>query len=322
MKSIPKYIKVLLQILVTVVIFTYIFVKFDINFYYAFANCSWWYLVLACCIRLFVSPLLYINRWKTFLKYSGIDESFFTLLKISMMSAFAGIALPSSQGADVVRMVMIEQKHHGEELKSTSSSTVIMERLIGFVIWALLGLIFSCVMNYPSKGKVVFIIALINVAIWSALFVLTNKSCYAFIQKFLSHWKYLDRVGSFLDKTYYSMVSFPYRKVLFSTICLILLLQLCSIAIVYCVFLAFGVDLPFTQHLAFYPIIGILSMIPVSISGLGLREGFFVSFYSLVGVTPEIAVTVSLVNYMIETLLVAILGGILYGLKAIGIVKV
>ena len=122
-------------------------------------------------------------------------------------------------------------------------------------------------------------------------------------------------------KTYYTFVNYPYRKVLASSILLILSLQIITVIIVYLVFLAFGVDIPFSQHLVFYPIISILSIIPISISGLGVREGFFVYFYSLIGVSADIAVSVSLINYCIEILLMAIMGGIIYIFDSIIIKK-
>ena len=305
-----KTVKLLLRLAVSVGVFVFIFFKFDLNFRNLFVLCNYRFLLLACAVRMFISPIISMNRWRTFLRYSGIEESFFSLLKISMMSSFLGIVLPSSQGQDVMRMILIEKKHPNKTI--TSSSTVVVERIVGFVILAFTGLVFSLVMGFPDKWKIVALIGTINLALWLLILIFTNGRIYNRINTWLDQKIKKGRVLSFADRLYYSLSHFPYSNTILVTGLLILLYQLSTVVVVYMVFFSFGVNLPFAQHLAFYPIIAILSIIPVSISGFGLREGFFVTFYSLVGVSPEIAVSVSLVNYCIEVLLYALFGGVIY----------
>ena len=48
-----------------------------------------------------------------------------------------------------------------------------------------------------------------------------------------------------------------------------------------------------------YVLIGrIFSMLPISISGLGVREGAFVLFFGLIGIKPEVATAISLSWFM------------------------
>jgi glycosyltransferase 2 family protein len=65
------------------------------------------------------------------------------------------------------------------------------------------------------------------------------------------------------------------------------------------------------QNLLLYPLIGLLTVVPVTVSGFGVREGAFVFFYSLVGVPSEVAVGVSLLNYLLVIGVPALLGGLL-----------
>ena len=323
MKNIKKYIKIILQSLVSVIAFYYLFNKFNIDLISTLRNNNIWFILLACAIRIFISPLIYVNRWKLFLENIGVQENFWSLLKISMMSSFFGLVLPSSQGADAVRMYLIEQRHPEiREQKKAASSTILIERMIGFILLALLSLIFSLLLEYPNKKEVTTLIFVINCSLWLIVFILTNKQCYTLFSRYAYKINKFHKVVFFIDKIYCSLTTFPYRKVLFSSIILIMLFQLCTVLIVYLVFLSFGVTLQMSQHLAFYPIISILSIIPITISGLGLRESFFVSFYSLLGVEPSIAVSVSLINYLIETIMFALFGGVVYALKSLNIIKV
>lgn len=320
---IKHIIKTLLQLLLTLTIFVYITYKFDINIVDILEKLDVKYLIIAILIRVFIMPVISINRWKLFLKYSGVNESFFMLLKISLVSSFFGIILPSSQGTDIMRMVMIEKrcKEKNVKINSTSSATVLIERMIGFVLLALIGFIASVIIDYPNKLYVTGLIGCINLFLFLIIIVVTNKRIYFFTKGILEKIKIMRNIINYVDKLYYSIIIFPFKKILFSSVCLILLFQLCTILVAFCIFKAFSVDLTFIQHLAFYPLITILSVIPISISGLGLREGFFVYFYNSVGILPSISVTVSLINYFIEVLLYALIGGFVYLLQTFKIIK-
>jgi len=308
-----KHWKTAVKLVITAAIFYLIFRKFDIKLAGLFNSIQWFpYIFAALFIRLILMPFISVNRWKLFLLHSGIEERFFTLTKISFLASFYGIVLPSSQGGDMMRMYLIEKKHGHIQQKITPSSSVLIERMIGFVLLALIGLISSILIpNYEHKEKIIILISTINLLVFLLIFILTNKWFYSIFSKLLSRINVLKSIMGFIEKTHFSMVTFPYKKVLLPSVFLILSLQFCTIFIVFLVFLSFGVDLPFYQHISFYPIICILSIVPIAISGLGLREGFFIYFYTLVGISPEIAVGVSLTNYAVQTLSSASVGGII-----------
>ena len=308
-----KYTRIVLQLLITVGVFVFLFTKFQLNLLSTLASINLWWLLLVIVLRFVVAALIYINRWKLFLSYFSIEESFWSLLVISLKSAFLGVALPSSQGADMARMYFIERRHHGASLDSTASSTVLIERGVGVILFSFLGLIAALFCDFPKRGMVLMFMLAINVVLWLAILVLTNWLCYRFAMHHLSKMRFLRRVAEFVSKTYHSLLRFPYRRLIGSSLVLLLLFQVNTVLILYCIFLAFGVNqIPLVQHFAFYPVIGMLAAIPISISGLGVREGFFVYFYSLVGVVAGTAVSISLVNYFVEILLPAILGGLVF----------
>lgn len=313
MKRIKKYIK----FFITVGIFVFLYYKFDVKFENIISDIKiWQFILLGIFCRLVVIQSIAMNRWKIFLENCGVKETLWTLTKISFVSSFMGVVLPSSQGGDVMRMYWIEKRNaFSKEQKSTASSSVLIERMIGFVILAAIGLI-NCLLlpEFEQKSRIVFVILFINVALWSAIFILTNKWCYEALSALLQKIPKFTKVLGFFEKTHKSLVTFPYRKVLFASVMLISALQLTTIFILFCVFQAFDVSVPFYYHLAFYPVIAILSIVPISISGLGLREGFFVFFYSLLGVSADICVKVSLVNYCTEVLSAVFVGGIIYTL--------
>lgn len=318
-----KKIKTGIKLIVTVLIFIFLIRKFNLNFSDILNGVVFLhYIIIAIFIRLIIIQLIAMNRWKLFLSQSGINESIWALTKMSLVSSFMGIFLPS-QGGDIMRMYIIEKRHKNKLKDKTPSSSVIIERMIGFILLALIGLISSIfVPNLPNKKNVLFIIGTINVFLFLIVLFLLNKKCYLLLSSILKKSKVMKNVLSFIEKTHYSLLTFPYKKILIPSVLLILSLQLCTIIIVNLVFLSFDINLPFYQHMAIYPTICILSIIPISISGLGIREGFFVYFYSILGIAPTICIGVSLINYVVETFIPACIGGVLYFLNNIGLLKI
>lgn len=307
--------KKLIKILITIIIFVILYYKFNIKFTSIFSDIkNWTFIFIGLFCRLVVVQGLAMNRWHIFLKYSGVNESIKTLTKISFLSSFLGVILPSSQGGDIMRMYIIEKRHSfSAEQKNTVSSSVIIERMIGFILLAGIGLICSLLTpNFPYKDRIIFIIFMINVLLWIVVFFLTNKKAYKILASKLDRIKHMKSFLLFLEKTHHSLVVFPYKKVIVPSVLLIGALQFTTIFILYLVFLAFDIHIPLYYHMALYPIIAILSIIPVSISGLGLREGFFIFFYSTINVIPDMAVKISLINYTIEVLSAVCMGGIIF----------
>ena len=55
---------------------------------------------------------------------------------------------------------------------------------------------------------------------------------------------------------------------------------------------------PFVSVLCFVPVVSIISLIPVTISGIGLREGAFVVLFGLIGIVPDKAMTLSIIWFI------------------------
>ncbi len=65
---------------------------------------------------------------------------------------------------------------------------------------------------------------------------------------------------------------------------------------------AFGLHVPFVYFLVIVPTIFLLIMLPISIGGLGVREAAYVYLFGLVGVAPEAALGLAIVNYLLRLL--------------------
>ena len=270
------------------------------------------WLLAACAIPFTIIPLVSVNRWKLFLAQMGIHERFWPLWKINLMAMFQGLVLPSSQGFDVLRMWHLAKRHPGCSAKATGS--VLIERIFGmwvFCAMAVAGLFFAWP-HLDDPRPVAIAVGTFAAAVAGGSCLLLNRRLYALYAKRIPDTPRWGKVAKFLRDTHESLVEFSFRKVFFSSIVYISLFQLATILAGWFLFRACGQPVPFGIHLAFYPVIVTFAMLPVTIGGFGLREGGFAYFYPLVGVPADIAIAVSVLNYLVLNLLPAPLGGVLW----------
>jgi uncharacterized membrane protein YbhN (UPF0104 family) len=90
--------------------------------------------------------------------------------------------------------------------------------------------------------------------------------------------------------------------------------HLIVVSITHLIFIAMGVHVPFAYCLLFIPIISAVQMLPVSVSGFGVREGAYVYFFGSVGVTGAQAIASSLVFWILVAL-VSLAGGAAFALR-------
>ncbi len=90
-----------------------------------------------------------------------------------------------------------------------------------------------------------------------------------------------------------------------------LIIQMLAISVTWVMAEGLRIDVPLLYFLVFVPVITLISMIPVSLNGMGLREYAFMSLFSAVGVSPSSCVALGLLSSAI-IILSAIPGGVIY----------
>ena len=76
----------------------------------------------------------------------------------------------------------------------------------------------------------------------------------------------------------------------------------------YFVGLSLGIDLPFIFYLAILPIGTLITLIPISINGLGTREATLISLFALFGIESAKVFSMSIVSLIIAGIIPAIIG--------------
>jgi len=229
------------------------------------------WLLIACAFTAFLGYILAGFRWHLFMRAHGLRVSLSDSLLAMFAGLFIGNFLPAGAGVDVVRGAWIVRKH--AQLAKVSAS-IVADRLTGFIILAFTAL--AAVWVHSRLRVPVAVLALI----------LLGGTILAFTDPFISlaektvgriRWLRLgERAMSF-----FRAFHFYGRRpgLLFVTFFLALALQVVFALIGHMVSGALGYWPPLWASLIFVPTVNLLSMLPVSVSGFGVREGAFLFLF-------------------------------------------
>jgi uncharacterized protein (TIRG00374 family) len=252
---------------------------------------------------------VFAYRWKITLVVSRIETSFLTLVKFYFVGAFFNLFLPTALGGDVVRGYDLAI-YSGKRMGAVAS--VLVERIVGFFALACIALLAlllgSGEINDTTVTTIVLIVCLGFFALTVVLFnVKVMKRLFGMF-KFAKPWN----LGERLDRMYDSLRAFTAHKaLLWQCFALSIICQTLAILAAYSLALAIDLKLAPVYFFMVLPMIWIITMVPLSINGLGLREGAFVFFFTKVGVSDSDALLLSLLN-LSQMMVLGLMGGIAY----------
>ena len=247
--------------------------------------------VVACAALFLSGCLVSVWRWQIFVPEFG----FFALLRYSFIGQLYSVILPGQVAGEVVKAYRIAR---GQSEKARVAASVLIDRVIGTL--ALLSL--GCIGLWLSPRSVSAILSLSFLAaialICASLIGLRMPVLYSYATSVLERLK---GYGPRSTRVAGSIANFfgiwrEYGRVpvrLFASFGLGLVFQFLAVAI-YAVFAhALGIEVALTDWLWITAIVSLAVILPVSIAGIGLREGALVGTLGYLGVQGERALALS-----------------------------
>lgn len=262
------------------------------------------YLLAAWGLYLF-SMVLRAYRWQVLLVIQHLKARLSKLVSLYFIGTFFNTVLPTGIGGDVVRMYELS-KHSSQGTESVS--TVLVDRLCGFVvlfIMASLALPFSYHLIPRVVSAIILVITAITMlGIWLAL----NDALWKWLQGLpLLSWALEKRRAQEFRRSIRAYRTPAIFRALLASLAFNVLLMVLN----FLVALAYGIRISPWYFLVFVPIISFLLTLPVSLSGLGVREGGYILLFAQAGVPSSLALAMSLSIYAM-TVATGLVGGVLY----------
>jgi len=260
-------------------------------------------------IIFFLIYFLGFLRWRMLVIASGIRIPLLKLVSSFSGGVFFSIFLPSTIGGDVVRTADLAQ--HSQKAKEVIA-TVFLDRLSGYIGMAIVLIPALFLGKNLIHDKVVFSsVSVIIIILVAILLVLFNNFIYTRMNMFLSA-PGAGRIRETIKEMHQEIYLFRDRKkVVLYNLILSVIIQIISPLSVYFIALSLNININPLLFFIFIPVIGAITLIPISIGGLGLREGLFVVYFAKAGVIKQLALAMSLLSFSF-ILIYGAIGGLIY----------
>ncbi|MEH1860696.1 MAG: lysylphosphatidylglycerol synthase transmembrane domain-containing protein [Nostoc sp.] len=240
-------------------------------------------------------------RWQIVLRASGYVISISSLLSSYFAGMFVSVFLPGAYGGDIYRVYRISRKIKDPEVAIAS---VFLERFAGLgsiFALALLGLPPACIII--GRWDII-LLSFVSLGVISGGFVLiASPKLLIWAEPILNKLR-LNRIAARITKIQIVVRKFlQHRQSLILAMVISLTVQFAIIYYQYLLAQQLQIPISFLTLLVFTPISVVITLLPISLGGLGVQEGLWVYLFSRVGLTADQAVLLSLTFTMLGWIL-------------------
>lgn len=277
-----------------------------------------WILGLVLFITLF-SFMFSALRWKFILADNHIHFSNWQAYKGYLIGLFYSVFLPGVLGGDPIRIAICVQNTRCSI--ATSAAAVLLERAGGLVSLLCILLIMtvispssvSTLLTFDDTRGLSVIGGIGLIMVFSVIG--TRRIWIKWIPK-ESKTGFWSSILKFIH-TFTNTLSTLSDKTLWLVLLLSILFQVFDISTTYLISRAIGLHVPYSAFFVIIPLIYLILVIPISLGGLGLREGSLVFLLSRFGAPETTAVLLSFLIYF-NRMLIGCVGGLI---QLIGTIK-
>lgn len=251
-------------------------------------------------------------RWQVLLSAHDVHVPVNHLFSFYLVGMFFNNFLPTSIGGDVVKGYDL-YRHSGRGKEAVT--TVLLERYTGLVALIIIGLTALLIgyQYFPDPATAILLSGIAAAFICGTLVVISRYSrtlCLRTIRRFN-----LQRLARAIYKIYRPFERYKTHKGIFLYSILISFgIQILNILVYILLADALNISIPGGYFFLFFPIVTIISMLPLSINGLGIRDGLMVYLFSKIEVPMNHALSLSLSWFFIVTC-ISLLGGLIFATR-------
>ena len=281
--------------LVTICLIAYLMIKLDINLILSTISSMNLVLILVTLPLIVLMYGIRTVKWQLLLETIDIRISFWKALKIFLIGTFYGSLTPGRAG-ELSRSLFLAEE------KSKTIPTVIFDRIID--VFCLLLLSVASVVLYFNNDILIYLIIVLSLFFIIGTVILVNEKSVKLIYKLI-------KVKDEQARTYSKNMSIllKNKKVILITSCMTLFYYAINILVFW--LLLKSIDLGIKDIVAVsLPVIVILANIPVSISGIGVRELVSVMIFKFMNEQAAYGFAASMILYLLTTLAPGLVGSI------------
>jgi uncharacterized protein (TIRG00374 family) len=287
-------------------LFVYVLMLIDFSEFWKLLQRGDWRFVVLSVVIVILDRIWMGWKWHILLKAQSVTVSVWECVRAYYVASFVSLALPSSVGGDLVRLMNLSVPK-GQREKVAAS--IVVEKMLA--VFALCALVIPCLfllIRTTHFCPQYYFIAAAGIVMAGVLLFLFSLRSPAFKKVLTFEGKFFNLFSRLLS-SYQQFQNLKKAMLLFF---------ICSffeqwVPFVFNYVLAIGFHLPGTAFTYFMivPLIYFVVRIPISVDGIGVLEAMFVFLFPLVGIPKTDALLLALVGRFSITL-AHLLGGVFY----------
>jgi len=264
-------------------------------------------------LMVFISLFIAAYQMKLLTDKQGMSLSLRNIFEINIITRFYSLFLPGSLSGGVIKWYKLSKF---DNKPAQALISLAFNRLIGTIMLVLLGILFWAFdVPFGSDYMIVLLLIAVLIGLLVTHFLVFDETLFSLLHARLSRvdLSFVPRLlRNKVNKLLHSITQYHTlsRGLLVYIYSLNLIGHLLGILSFYLFALSLGIDLSFINVGWIRSIILIITMLPVSISGLGVREGALIILLHPYGISATDAVALSFLLFT-RTIMVGGVGGLL-----------
>jgi uncharacterized membrane protein YbhN (UPF0104 family) len=310
MKKAKPLIILLLKVVVSGGLLAYLLSRIHPErFLQTFATAKFSYIGLAMLVYLVTQGFSAV-RWTALARPLGIKTPFKAMLRYYLIGMFFNLFAPGTVGGDVSRVYYLvrdeEMRAQGHSVTTVHATmSVLMDRAIGMVVLVWLGaaglLLFPdyAVPHTARVATFLLSLGLLLGALFTPLLrrLLPEDGHHLLVKLRLMFRSYRTHWRALLEAALLSLV-----------------VHLIQAWIHVLMGRALDLNVPYSFAIIVYPLVGTFAAIPISLNGLGLREGGYIFLLAVIGIGNEKGIAFGLLLFLVVAL-DSLIGGLVFLLQ-------
>lgn len=260
----------------------------------------------------FISSCLGTLQWHILLRAGGIRLTGAKTFRLYFVGLFFNNFFPTNVGGDAMKIFDVARS--GNDPHQVFAITL-LDRIIGISGLCILALTASLLLlRVKTLYNLPFYILIFVGCIAPILLLTLNRRLSRAVRLFFSKLNVL-RLGERFDRVFNHLGGFrEFRSLMLHVLLLAFVVQFLRVATHVLVGRALGVELTVATVLSFYvfiPLLGLVMVLPISLNGLGVREGTGILLFTTVGLSSEQALLLEFITYVVMVV-VSLTGGVFF----------
>lgn len=304
----PSWRKVTIRLIVSAavlaVLFTQVSLQDVIN---NLRRVSFAFVIFAWCFYA-LSQWISAYRWQILLRARKVEVALSELFSFYMIGMFVNNFMPGSIGGDVIKSYYLYRRTHQLQISVIS---VFLERFTGLLGLCLVA-IATLVVGYQHLHSAMVVASVCGSAAFLILIVLVLWQLPNIVAQVPILTRFVPkRLSKTAAELYDALASYRnHLPALFAAVAISAVLQLMLAAYFTIASVAMGIPISLIYFLLFLPAVTLVSLVPLSLGGLGIREASMALLFGAAGISTADVIAVSLTIHIINTIL-SLWGGML-----------